>query len=56
MKAGSSLKYKQAILEFSLQLNELQKPIQILDAVKWNEEHEAYIIKNNFKEFLKVKI
>lgn len=54
MKAGSSLKYKQAILEFSLQLNELQKPIQILDAVKWNEEHEAYIIKNNFKELPKI--
>ena len=50
----SSLKYKNQILEFSLELNEIQKPIQILEAVKWNEEHENFIIKNNFKELPKV--
>ena len=30
-------KYKNTILELSLILNELQKPIQILDSVKWQE-------------------
>lgn len=43
-------KYKNTILELSLILNELQKPIQILDSIKWQEGTEEFIIKNNFKE------
>lgn len=35
-------------------LNSAQKPIQILDAVKWNEEIEESIIKSNFKEIPKI--
>lgn len=44
------LKYKNTILDLSLILNELQKPIQILDAIKWNEGVEPFIIQNKFKE------
>ncbi|MGZ3787412.1 MAG: flavohemoglobin expression-modulating QEGLA motif protein [Bacteriovorax sp.] len=44
------LRYKNKILDLSLLLNNAQKPIQILDAVKWNEEIESFIIKNQFKE------
>ena len=44
------LKYKNTILDLSLILTELQRPIQILDAVKWNEGVEDFIIKNKFKE------
>jgi uncharacterized protein (TIGR02421 family) len=43
-------KYKNTILDLSLILNELQKPIQILDSVKWQEGVDDFIIKNNFKE------
>ncbi len=46
----SDLKYKNNILEISLLLNNAQKPIQILDAIKWNEGIEEFIIKNKFKE------
>ncbi|MBP9682180.1 MAG: DUF1704 domain-containing protein [Bacteriovorax sp.] len=45
----SDLKYKNKILELSLLLNSAQKPIQILDAVKWNEEVEVALIKSHFK-------
>ncbi len=48
------LKYKKSILEFSLMLNEAQRPIQILDSVKWSDEMENFIIKNNFKELPKI--
>jgi uncharacterized protein (TIGR02421 family) len=44
------LKYKNSILELSLQLNEIQRPIQILDAIKWDDQVEEFIIKNKFKE------
>ena len=43
-------KYKNTILELSLILNDLQKPIHILDAVKWQDGIDEFIIKNNFKE------
>lgn len=43
-------KYKNIILDLSLILTELQKPIQILDAVKWSDSVDEFIIKNNFKE------
>ncbi|AUN97590.1 flavohemoglobin expression-modulating QEGLA motif protein [Bacteriovorax stolpii] len=43
-------KYKNIILELSLILNELQKPIQILDSVKWSEGIEDFLVKNKFKE------
>lgn len=43
-------KYKNTILDLSLILNELQKPIQILEAVKWQDGVADFIIKNNFKE------
>nr|BDT27708.1 flavohemoglobin expression-modulating QEGLA motif protein [Bacteriovorax sp. HI3] len=43
-------KYKNIILELSLILNELQKPIQILDSVKWSEGVEDFLVKNKFKE------
>ena len=45
----SDLKYKMTILEYSLQLIQIQKPIQVLDAIKWNEGFEEEIIKNKFK-------
>lgn len=35
-------------------LNEAQKPIQILDSVKWTEEIESSIIKSRFKEIPKI--
>jgi uncharacterized protein (TIGR02421 family) len=50
----SDLKYKNTILDFSLLLNNAQKPIQILDAIKWNDGIEDFIIKNNFKEMPKI--
>lgn len=50
----SDLKYKNKILDLSLLLNEAQKPIQILDSVKWTEEIEASIIKSKFKEIPKI--
>lgn len=43
-------KYKNNILELSLILNELQKPIQILDSIKWAEGVEENILKNLFKK------
>lgn len=43
-------KYKNIILDLSLILNELQKPIQILDSVKWSEGVEDFLVKNKFKE------
>lgn len=43
-------KYKNTILDLSLILNELQKPIQILDSVKWGEGVEDFLVKNKFKE------
>ncbi len=48
------LKYKNKILDLSLLLNQAQKPIQILDAVKWNEEIEVALIKSKFKELPKI--
>ncbi len=50
----SDLKYKNKILELSLLLNNAQKPIQILDAVKWNEEVEVALIKSHFKNIPKI--
>lgn len=50
----SDLKYKNTILDFSLLLNSAQKPIQILDAIKWNDGVEEFIIKNKFKEMPKI--
>ncbi|MDD4974049.1 MAG: flavohemoglobin expression-modulating QEGLA motif protein [Bacteriovorax sp.] len=50
----SDLKYKNTILDFSLLLNSAQKPIQILDAIKWNDGIEDFIIKNKFKEMPKI--
>lgn len=50
----SDLKYKTTILELSLLLNQAQKPIQVLDAVKWSEGVEDQIIKDNFKEMPKI--
>ncbi|MDO9183159.1 MAG: flavohemoglobin expression-modulating QEGLA motif protein [Bacteriovorax sp.] len=50
----SDIKYKNLILDFSLLLNAAQKPIQILDAIKWNEGTEDFIVKNNFKEMPKI--
>ena len=44
------LKYKTTIFDLSTALNELQRPIQILDAVKWQEGVAEFIIKNKFKE------
>lgn len=50
----SDLKYKNKILDISLLLNQAQKPIQILDSVKWTEETESAIIKAKFKEIPKI--
>jgi uncharacterized protein (TIGR02421 family) len=50
----SDLKYKNKILELSLLLNNAQKPIQILDAVKWNEGIEESLIKSNFTKMPKI--
>lgn len=50
----SDQKYKNKILEVSLMLNEAQKPIQILDAVKWGEEVESFFLRTNFKEIPKI--
>ncbi|MFA6237801.1 MAG: flavohemoglobin expression-modulating QEGLA motif protein [Bacteriovorax sp.] len=50
----SDLKYKNTILDLSLMLNQAQKPIQILDAIKWSEGIEDQIIKNKFKEMPKI--
>lgn len=50
----SDLKYKNKILDLSILLNNAQKPIQILDAVKWSEEIEDGIIKSKFKELPKI--
>jgi len=47
-------KYKESILELSLILNELQKPIQILESIKWPEGTDEFIVKNNFKELPKL--
>lgn len=49
----SDIKYKNKILELSLILNEAQRSIQILDAIKWGPEIEDFIIKNNFKDIPK---
>lgn len=43
-------KYKNTILDLSLILNELQKPIQVLDAVKWGDGVEDFIIDNKFQK------
>ena len=50
----SDLKYKNTILDLSLLLNAAQKPIQILDAVKWNDDIEDMIIAKKFKEMPKI--
>lgn len=50
----SDLNYKKRILELSLLLNEAQKPIQILDAVKWGIDAENFFIKTHFKEIPKI--
>jgi len=43
-------KYKNSILDLSLILTELQRPIQILDAVKWHDSVDEFLIKTHFKE------
>ena len=43
-------KYKSTIFDLSINLNELQRPIQILDSIKWQEGIAEFIIKNKFKE------
>ncbi len=43
-------KYKSNIFDLSMTLNELQRPIQILDSVKWQEGVADFIIKNKFRE------
>jgi uncharacterized protein (TIGR02421 family) len=48
------LKYKNKILEISLLLNEAQKPIQVLDAVKWGDDIENFFLKTKFKEIPKI--
>jgi uncharacterized protein (TIGR02421 family) len=48
------LKYKNTILELSLLLTEAQRPIQVLDAVKWGPEIERFLLENHFKEIPKV--
>ncbi len=50
MSPLKNLKYKNKILELSLLLNFAQKPIQILDSVKWGDEIEEGLLKSNFKE------
>lgn len=48
------LKYKNKILELSNLFIEAQRPIQILDAVKWNEETDKFLLRTNFKELPKI--
>lgn len=43
-------KYKNTILELSLILTELQKPIQILDSIKWQDGLEEIIALNLFQK------
>lgn len=43
-------KYKNTILELSLLLNAIQKPIQILEAIKWPLGTEEKIIQKKFKD------
>ncbi len=43
-------KYKNTILELSLILTELQKPIQILDSIKWQDGLEEMIAENLFQK------
>jgi uncharacterized protein (TIGR02421 family) len=50
----SDLKYKNKILELSNLLNEAQKPIQILDAIKWDESTSKTLLDSNFKEIPKI--
>lgn len=50
----ASQKYKDYILEFSLLLNHLQKPIQVLDAVKLGDEVENFIIEHKFQKLPKI--
>ena len=46
----NDIKYKTTTSYLSLTLNELQRPIQILDSIKWQEGISDFIIKNKFKE------
>lgn len=46
--------YKEKILEFSKALVQCQKPIRILDAVKWDQEKTNFFFKTQFKEIPKI--
>lgn len=50
----TDLKYKNKILEYSELLNLLQRPIQILDSIKWPIEVEQFFLKTKFKELPKI--
>jgi uncharacterized protein (TIGR02421 family) len=43
-------KYADTILEYSLKINKCQKPILILDSIKWKEETLKFFQDTNFKE------
>ncbi len=44
---------KQELLSISKELNKAQKPIRILDAVKWDKELKDFFIKTKFREIPK---
>ncbi len=46
--------YKEKILRYSMLINEAQKPIKILDSIKWDSSIEEFFIKTKFKEIPKV--
>jgi len=48
------LNYKEAILKYSLLINEAQKPIKILDSIKWDNSIEEFFFKTKFKEIPKI--
>ena len=48
-----SAHYKNRILELSEKLIEIQRPIQILEAVKWPEGVEQALLKSSFTEIPK---
>lgn len=50
----SEKSYKNKILEASLMLNEAQRPIQILDAIKWGDDIGNFFLKTKMKEIPKV--
>ena len=42
--------YKEKIARLSHRIVELQKPVRILDSIKWDHSIEAALRKSNFKE------